>query len=96
MDDFDETVRAHVWVSGCVQGVGFRAFTCRQAEHHGLTGWVRNTADGRVESEVQGARKAVDNFLRDLERGPTVSKVEQVDVHWALPEKDETGFEIKY
>ncbi len=96
MDDSHETVRVHVLVSGRVQGVGFRAFTWRQAKHHGLVGWVRNRADGRVESEAQGPRTAVMNFLRDVEQGPPLSSVEHVEVEWVTPGQEETGFEVKY
>ena len=96
MTDSHETVRAHVFVSGRVQGVGYRAFACRRAECHGVTGWVRNAVDGRVESEVQGDREAVDSFLRDLQRGPTWSSVEHVEIDWMEPGNQESGFEIKY
>ncbi len=96
MTDAHETVRAHVLVGGRVQGVGFRAFACRQAKHHGLTGWVRNVVDGRVESEVQGVRPSVDDFLRDLERGPALSSVDHIQIDWVEPKCDETGFEVRY
>ncbi len=96
MTDSHKTVRAQVFVSGLVQGVGFRAFACRQAQHHGLTGWVRNVVDGRVESEVQGDREAVDSYLQDLQRGPTWSSVEYVEINWMEPGRHESCFEIKY
>jgi len=96
MTDSLDTVRAHVFVSGRVQGVGFRAFVDRQAQHHGLTGWVRNVMDGRVESEVQGGQEPIDGFLQDLNRGPTWSNVEQVTIDWIQPENHETSFEIIY
>ncbi len=96
MTDSHKTVRAQVFVSGLVQGVGYRAFVCRQAEHHGLTGWVRNVVDGRVESEVQGDREAVDSYLQDLQRGPTWSSVEHVEINWMEPGRHESCFEIKY
>ena len=89
-------MRVHVFVTGRVQGVGFRAFVCRQAEQQGLTGWVRNVVDGRVESEVQGPRAVVSNFLRDVERGPTLSSVTQIEIDWVSPGQEDTIFEIKY
>jgi len=95
MTDSHEIVRAHVFVSGRVQGVGYRAFVCQQAELHGLTGWVRNVVDGRVESEVQGDREAVDSFLQDLQRGPMWSIVEHVEIDWMEPGRHESCFEIK-
>lgn len=96
MTPLGETVRAHVFVSGRVQGVGFRAFACRQAEQHGLTGWVRNVIDGRVESEAQGQRRAVDEYLHDLERGPAWSSVDQVEVSWIEPIQHDSVFEVVY
>ncbi len=85
-----------MFVTGRVQGVGFRAFVCQQAEQQSLTGWVRNVVDGRVETEVQGPRDMVDNFLRDVERGSTLSNVTQVEIAWVAPGQDDTSFEIKY
>jgi len=96
MTDSHETVRAHIFVSGHVQGVGYRAFACQQAKHHGLHGWVQNVMDGRVEAEVQGDREALDSFLQDLQRGPTWSSVEHVAIDWMELGKSERGFEIKY
>ena len=94
--DLHDTVRAHVWVSGCVQGVGYRAFTCLQADFHRVSGWVRNGEDGRVEVDVQGSRIALGHFLGDLHRGPRFSSVDNVDVHWMEPEIREVGFEVLY
>ena len=96
MTDSHETVRVHVLVSGRVQGVGFRAFTSRQAHAHGLAGWVRNLIDGRVETEVQGSRFGVDRFLEDLRRGSGLSSVEHVDLYWVEPGGGGTGFEVLY
>lgn len=89
-------VRVHVYVQGRVQGVGFRAFTVRQAQRHGVTGWVRNVQDGRVEVEAQAVREAVEGFLVDLERGPALSKVGEVSVEWIDPQDQESTFEVKY
>jgi len=89
-------VRAHVLVSGQVQGVGFRAFACRQAVHHGLTGWVRNMSDGRVETEAQGSREAVERFLRDLKQGPSCSQVENLEVNWIDVSDKEAAFHVVY
>ena len=96
MTDLDESVRAHVLVSGRVQGVGFRAFISRQAHARGLAGWVRNLIDGRVETEVQGPRFSVDRFLEDLRRGPSLSSVEHVDLYWVELGGGKTGFEVLY
>ena len=96
MMDLHETVRAHVLVSGRVQGVGFGAFTSRRAHTHGLAGWVRNLIDGRVETEVQGSKFSVDCFLEDLRRGPNLSNVEHVDLYWIEPGGGGNDFEVLY
>ena len=67
-------------VHGKVQGVGFRAATVQQARLNGLTGWVRNAADGTVEVLAQGSADAIDNFLSWLHKGPPSAQVVQVDI----------------
>lgn len=75
-------LRAHVFVAGRVQGVFFRQTTQHQAKSHGVTGWVKNLDDGRVEAVFEGeeeAVKALVDFCRHGPRGAVVSKVEVVD-----------------
>lgn len=67
-----------VRVTGHVQGVGFRAATVRQAHLLGVTGWVRNAADGSVEALVQGEPEQVDLMLSWLHRGPPMARVDEV------------------
>jgi len=67
-----------VRVTGRVQGVGFRAATVRQAHLLGVTGWVRNAADGSVEALIQGDAEQVDQMLSWLHRGPPSAKVAEV------------------
>ncbi|MGD9851372.1 MAG: acylphosphatase [Nitrospirales bacterium] len=85
-------VRAHLLVSGRVQGVGFRAFVQLQATNLGLDGWVRNRPNGTVESEVEGERAAIDTFLERVREGPTLSRVEMVQVDWAEANRQTKGF----
>lgn len=66
-------------VSGRVQGVWFRAWTKENAQGLGLTGWVKNLPDGRVEALIQGPRKAVDDMAARLRQGPPSSRVTGVD-----------------
>ena len=73
-------------ISGRVQGVGFRFFTQDTAVREGVTGWVRNRSDGRVEAYVEGERDAVNRVERALRRGPCGATVLDVDV-----EADEPG-----
>jgi acylphosphatase len=72
------TSRVHLRVSGYVQGVGFRYTARRQAERLGLTGWVRNAADGTVEAEVQGPTEEVQSFVVWISRGPAGADVHDV------------------
>ncbi len=80
------TVRRHVWVSGVVQGVFFRASTIETAKELGLHGWVRNLPDGRVEAVFEGPPDAVDSAIAWSRRGPERAAVEQVDVVEEEPE----------
>lgn len=74
-----ETVRVHVWVSGIVQGVFYRASTAEVARSAGLNGWVRNLPDGRVEAVLEGPRDAVEHVLEWMRSGPPRAVVEDVD-----------------
>lgn len=73
-------VRVHCFVSGRVQGVSFRSFTVKVAEKLGLTGWVRNSPDERVETVVEGEEKDVEKFEELLNKGPMLSRVDEVKV----------------
>jgi acylphosphatase len=67
-------------VRGYVQGVGFRYFAQREATRLGLTGWVRNLDDGRVEVHAQGSAASLDEFAGALHRGPRFADVRGVEV----------------
>lgn len=83
-------------VSGLVQGVGFRHATYRRALELGLTGWVRNLPDGRVEAVFQGDRQTVARMAEWCRRGPGLARVDQVTEHWE-PSADSFGeFEIVF
>ena len=69
---------ARFFVSGRVQGVGFRASARYRALELGLAGYVRNLADGRVEAFVQGDAKDIETFARWLEAGPPLARVDDV------------------
>jgi len=70
---------AHVFVSGRVQGVGYRHWAAQQANGLGLKGWVRNLADGRVEAIVEGPGDKVAELLQLMERGPRAARVQKVE-----------------
>ena len=82
--------RLRFTVTGDVQGVGFRAFTQDRAKGLGLSGWVRNTWDGRVEGEAEGTPGSLQEFRDHLERGPISSHVDHLAVA-DLPVLGETG-----
>ncbi|MFN6517395.1 MAG: acylphosphatase [Nostoc sp. CreGUA01] len=87
-------IRAHVFISGRVQGVGYRYATVDTATQLGLTGWVRNLPDNRVEAVFEGAREIVDEMVRWCHSGPPAAVVKEVAVEYEEPE-GLRGFEVK-
>jgi acylphosphatase len=79
-------VRAHVFVSGAVQGVSFRWYAIQNARRAGVGGWVRNLDDGRVEAVFEGTRDAVDGMVAWAAEGPPAARVTGVEVLWEEPE----------
>ena len=86
--------RCHVWVSGRVQGVFFRANTAKEARALGLTGWVRNLPDGRVETVFEGADQAVENMLAWCRNGTPPARVDRIDTREEPPSGEYAGFAI--
>lgn len=84
-------IRKHYYVSGRVQGVGFRYRAYYTARQSGLTGYARNLYDGRVEVEVQGEETLVDSFLTKVEEGSFV-RIDSVESLSMSVISDETGF----
>jgi acylphosphatase len=66
------------FVSGRVQGVGYRYFAADAAETIGVTGYAKNLADGRVEVYAIGTADQLRNFARELRRGPALAAVDEV------------------
>jgi acylphosphatase len=81
-------------VSGRVQGVGFRWFAQEAALRDGVTGWVRNLPDGRVEAHVEGEAEAVTRVERALRQGPPGARVDEVSVDVEEPSGRHKGFSI--
>ncbi len=73
----------HCLISGRVQGVCYRACTQREARRLGVTGWVRNLPDGRVEVTASGPPAAVEEFRQWLQRGPPQAVVSEVTTNTA-------------
>jgi acylphosphatase len=90
-----ERGRLHAIVEGSVQGVGFRQFTLRQAQRLGLTGWVRNRWDRKVEVIAEGARLDLDLFLRALRDGPPAASVRRVSETWEAAQGEFDNFVIR-
>lgn len=72
----------HLFVSGKVQGVSYRANAERMARMLGVSGWVRNLPDGRVEILAQGEEKSLRSYLAWVHQGPSQSRVDHVESHW--------------
>ena len=76
----DGHVARRLRITGRVQGVWFRGWTCNAARALGVDGWVRNRFDGSVEALIVGPEDAVDELIRRCHEGPPSSKVERVEV----------------
>jgi len=82
-------------VSGRVQGVGFRFFAREAARVEGVSGWVSNLPDGRVEVRAEGDAEAVERLERKIRRGPPGARVESVEWHDEAPSSRLSGFEVR-
>lgn len=87
--------RVHVFVSGTVQGVYYRANTRDTARENGVDGWVKNRADGRVEAVFEGPEDAVESMIEWCHTGSPAADVADVEVEYENPQ-GEDGFEILY
>lgn len=80
-------VRAHMIVSGMVQGIGYRYFVQRTARRLGLVGWVRNLWSGEVEIEVEGERGLIEALIKELRTGHPYATIRNITLQW----EDYTG-----
>ncbi len=94
--DSNDIRELHAWVSGLVQGVGFRYFVIQKAISLGLRGYTRNDESGDVEVLAQGTRPALERLLTLLRRGPSAAQVSDVRVKWGLPTEHFSGFHIRW
>lgn len=88
--------RAHVFIEGRVQGVGFRHFTKTTARQHGARGWVKNLPDGRVEAVFEGDKETLDRMIELVRQGPSSSRVADVEVSWEHPKNEFDDFRVTY
>ena len=79
-------IARHVRVMGRVQGVFFRAWTQGQARELGISGWIRNCADGSVEAHLDGSEDAVTRMIERMRQGPSDAQVDEITVDEAVSE----------
>ena len=89
-----DRVRAHVFVTGRVQGVFYRATTKETATEEGVDGWVKNLADGRVEAVFEGDRGAVESMIEWCHTGSPSARFDDVEIEYETPTGID-GFEIR-
>ncbi|MBI2031696.1 MAG: acylphosphatase [Candidatus Levybacteria bacterium] len=85
---------AKVFISGFVQGVGFRQHIKKKARSLGLTGWIRNLQDGRVEALFSGSREKIEEVISECNKGPFLAEIKNVTVEWVDLDEEYTGFKI--
>jgi acylphosphatase len=88
--------RAHLWISDRVQGVFFRAHAQEEAVRLGLSGWVKNLPDGRLETLFEGDDAAVDKMIDWCHYGHPPAEVASVKIEWGKPVGEFSGFDIVY
>jgi acylphosphatase len=91
-----ERVRLHAVVEGMVQGVNFRYYTVRRARSLGLTGWVANRWDRKVETVAEGRREDLETFLEFLHEGPPSAVVTRVEPRWEKATGEFSDFRVIY
>jgi acylphosphatase len=88
-------VHRHLWISGRVQGVLFRSSVEGQALSAGVSGWVRNLPDGRVEAVLEGEEGAVGGVVDFCRRGPPYARVDHVEIRDEEFRGDLLGFTVR-
>ena len=96
MSNQPKQLRAHVFISGRVQGVSFRWFTQHKARELGLTGWVKNLWDGRVAAVFEGDEKIVREAVAWCHHGERPARVDNVEVSYEAATGEFRGFRVRY
>lgn len=91
-----EKICVRLFISGIVQGVFFRENTRQIAQELGITGWVKNLPDGRVEIVAEGEKEKIQDLIEWAKVGPQFAKVEKVETFWEEFQNEFNSFEIKY
>jgi len=92
----ENKARAHLIVTGIVQGVFFRVETKRAADRIGVTGWVRNRPEGTVEAVFEGDREKVEAAINWCRKGPPSGRVDELKITWEPFQGEFSGFDITY
>ena len=79
-----------------MQGVWYRACVAAEAKRLGVTGWVRNLPDGRVEAVAEGERKPLEKLVRFCRKGPPLSRVTELDAQWGMAVGLFDSFEVRW
>ncbi|HEY3416012.1 MAG TPA: acylphosphatase [Armatimonadota bacterium] len=88
--------RLHATVEGRVQGVGYRDYVRTQARNLHLRGWVRNLPNGNVEVMAEGEDVALQHLLLVLEKGPSMSRVDEIETSYGSPTGEFSDFHVRY
>lgn len=91
-----EKIRVHLYITGLVQGVFFRARTKDQADKLGVYGWVKNLYDGRVEVVCEGEKNDVENLINWCRQGPKEANVSDINVSYEESTNKFSSFDIRY
>ncbi|MCP4265370.1 MAG: acylphosphatase [Candidatus Brocadiaceae bacterium] len=91
-----ETARLHIFVEGIVQGVFFRASTIEESSKLGLTGWVKNCPDGRVEAVFEGDTDKIEQIVEWCKKGPPGAVVRNLETVWEQATGEFDSFTMKY
>ena len=94
--DLPETFGFTGIVAGRVQGVGYRYFAANNARRLGLSGYVRNLPDGRVEVAASGSRAALEALVALLKKGPPGAAIESVTLDWSNPPDVSGAFDVRF
>ncbi len=87
--------QVHIFISGNVQGVGYRYFIKSAALQNGIAGWAKNLPGGRVEAVLQGEEKALEKVLEKCRKGPFLAEVKDLDSNWEEVTEALGNFEVR-
>lgn len=85
----------HLFISGVVQGVGYRQFVKSMARKHNVSGWVQNTPEGKVEAVLRGSQEKIEEMIKLCWKGPFLSEVKDIQVSEEKIDQKFEGFEIR-